>query len=122
MTKISSSNLPPLNEISPKCIKHYKPLAKKKKKAIDLNEIGTPRYNLLLDLMKCQSKHPNKPVGDNSEEKATDVKPCVKVEKAYNSCHAAIMGVGNFKGRKNCGEEIESLFQCVNPDASLPQE
>lgn len=71
--------------------------------------------------MKCQSKHPNNTFGD-SKEKATDGKPCVKVEKAYNSCHAAIMGVGNFKGRKNCGEEMESLFQCVNPNASLPQE
>eukprot|EP00985_Skeletonema_marinoi_P009237 scaffold4271_cov123-Skeletonema_marinoi.AAC.5 len=70
--------------------------------------------------MKCQVKHPNSTSGDN-EEKTIDVKPCAKVEKAYNSCHAGIMGVGNFKGRKNCGTEIESLFACVNPNASLPQ-
>ena len=89
---------------------------------IDLDEIGTPRYNLLLDLMKCQSKHPNI-IGDKNEEKIQiDAKPCLKVEKAYNSCHAGIMGVGNYKGRKNCGQEIESLFLCVNPNASLPQE
>ncbi len=122
MTKITASDLPPLSEVSPHCVKYYKPLAKKKKKAIDLDEIGTPRYNLLLDLMKCQSKHPNI-IGDKNEEKIIiDAKPCLKVEKAYNSCHAGIMGVGNYKGRKNCGQEIESLFLCVNPNASLPQE
>mmetsp|Transcript_7545 Transcript_7545/g.12460 ORF Transcript_7545/g.12460 Transcript_7545/m.12460 type:complete len:125 (-) Transcript_7545:1893-2267(-) len=120
MTKITASNLPPLSDISPLCVKYYKPLAKKKKKAIDLDEIGTPRYNLLLDLMKCQSKHPNKHAFGDNEEKIIDSKPCVKVEKAYNSCHAGIMGVGNYKGRKNCGQEIESLFLCVNPHASLP--
>ena len=40
---------------------------------------------------------------------------CVKVEKAYSACHAAIMGVGNYKGKRNCGEEMERLFLCVNP-------
>jgi hypothetical protein len=123
MTKITASNLPPPSEISPHCVKYYKPLVKKKKKAIDLEEIGTPRYNLLLELMKCQVKHPNNNnnLGD-SEDTIIDAKPCAKVEKAYNSCHAGIMGVGNYKGRKNCGNEIESLFSCVNPNASLPQE
>lgn len=122
MTKITASNLPTLSEISPHCVKYYKPL-QKKKKAIDLEEIGTPRYNLLLDLMKCQVKHPNKNNLSDNEETMIDAKPCAKVEKAYNSCHSGIMGVGNYKGRKNCGNEIESLFSCVNPKSStLPQE
>ena len=124
MTKITTSNLPQLSEISPQCVKYYKPIAKKKKKAIDLNDIGAPRYNLLLDLMKCQVKHPNTEANTPSGhgEKATGPKSCTKLEKAYNSCHASIMGVGNFKGRKSCGQEIESLFTCVNPSISLPKE
>ena len=126
MTKIiTASNLPSLSEISPQCVKFYKPLAKKKKKAIDLEDIGTPRYNLLLDLLKCQVKYPNNnndiasTLNEGKEEKETkEACCCMKVEKAYSVCHAGIMGVGNYKGRKNCGTEMESLFMCVNPNAS----
>ena len=57
MRKINvSSNVPPYNVISPSCIKYYKPLVKKKKKIINTDDIGTPSYNMLLDLLKCQVK------------------------------------------------------------------
>lgn len=120
MTKIKASNLSPSDSIAPACIKYYKPLAKKKKKPIDMDAIGTPTYNMLLDLMKCQVKHPNISDSSSSASGGDDAKKCVKVEKAYSACHAAVMGVGNYKGRKHCGEEMEQLFLCVNPDASIP--
>lgn len=91
-----------------------------------MDDIGTPRYNLLLDLLKCQVKHPNQNLtnsmndGDNAEKKKTSVQNCTKVEKAYSACHAGIMGVGNYNGHKNCGKEMESLLTCVNPNVSLP--
>jgi len=128
MTKITTANhLPSLSEISPHCVKYYKPLAKKKKKVIDLDDIGTPRYNLLLDLLKCQVKHPNQKLtnssmndDDNAEKKKASCTTCAKVEKAYSACHAGIMGVGTYNGHKNCGKEMESLLICVNPNVSLP--
>ena len=124
MTKITASDLPSSDSISPACAKYYSPLSKKKKKQIDMDAIGTPSYNLLLDLMKCQVKHPNikkniSSGSDGSGSNAAD-KVCAKVEKNYSACHAGVMGVGNFKGRRNCGEEMEKLYQCVNPGATLP--
>lgn len=65
-------------------------------------------------LFRCQVKHPNVKDSDNS------AKTCVKVEKNYSACHAGVMGVGNYKGRRHCGEEMEQLYLCVNPNASLP--
>ena len=121
--KISSSTLPPPDVISDACAKYYKPLSKKKKKPIDTEAIGTPTYNLLLDLLRCQVKHPNNAIAkDNGGAGGSDAKKCVNVEKMYSACHAAVMGVGNYKGRKNCGDEMERLFSCVNNnmDGSLP--
>ncbi|KAL7531129.1 hypothetical protein ACHAWF_003644 [Thalassiosira exigua] len=115
MTIISAAYLPPPDVVAPACAKYLKPLSKKKRKPIDMDVIGTPAYNLLLDLLKCQAKHPNI-VGGGSEGGA---KRCAKAEKAYSACHAAVMGVGSYEGRKHCGEEMVRLFQCVNPDASL---
>jgi len=88
-----------------------------------MHVIGTPGYNLLLDFIRCQVKHPNiRDVdgGGSSSVPGRDAKACVKVEKAYTACHAAVMGVGNYKGHRHCGEEMERLYMCVNPDASLP--
>ena len=114
MTKINTSNLPPITEISPSCHKLYNSLPKRKKKAIiDTKAIGTPTYNILLDLLRCQVKHPNGTVDVTSVEEKK--KECIKIEKTYSACHMAVMGVGNYKGIKNCGKEMEQLFQCVNP-------
>lgn len=122
MTKVIASNLPSPEIVAPACIKYHKPLSKKKKKPVDMDAIGTPTYNILLDLMKCQVKHPNS--GNNSDggsggSLGSGSKKCAKVEKIYSACHAAVMGVGNYKGRKHCGEEMEQLFLCVNPDTSF---
>eukprot|EP00584_Thalassiosira_punctigera_P002952 CAMPEP_0172536216 /NCGR_PEP_ID=MMETSP1067-20121228/8017_1 /TAXON_ID=265564 ORGANISM="Thalassiosira punctigera, Strain Tpunct2005C2" /NCGR_SAMPLE_ID=MMETSP1067 /ASSEMBLY_ACC=CAM_ASM_000444 /LENGTH=120 /DNA_ID=CAMNT_0013321245 /DNA_START=100 /DNA_END=462 /DNA_ORIENTATION=- len=119
MTKIKSSDLPSSDRVSPACIKYHKPLSKKKKKSVDMDAIGTPANNLLLDLMRCQVKHPNINGGSDGKRGGSDAKECVKAEKIYSACHAAVMGVGNFKGRKHCGDEMEQLFLCVSPGASL---
>lgn len=111
MAKITAADLPDADAISPACAKHLRPLAKKRKKPIDTSAIGTPAYNLLLDLLRCQAKHPNRSEGSRS---GANAKECVKTEKMYSACHAAVMGVGNYQGRKNCGEEMERLFACVN--------
>lgn len=120
MTKINASDLPPPDSIAPACAKHYKPLSKKKKRPIDTEAIGTPAYNVLLDLMKCQVKHPNISGGDDGESGVGgSAKRCVKAEKRYAACHAAVMGVGNYNGRKHCGEEMERLYACNNPKCSI---
>jgi hypothetical protein len=122
MTKIRTSDLPPSDSISPACIKYYQPLAKKNKKKsmIDTDAIGTPAYNTFLDLLRCQAKHPNMDEGSNPSEMRDPKKKCLNVEKNYSSCHAAVMGIGNYKGRKNCGEEIEQFYRCANPESSSP--
>ena len=51
--------------------------------------IGTPAYNLLLDLMRCQAKHPNQ-----SAVARGDGQDCKKAEKGYSKCHSAIRGLG----------------------------
>ena len=95
-----ATDLPPLDTIATSCVKFYKPLiSKKKKKSIITEDIGTPSYNMLLDLLKCQVK-----------KKKLD---CIKVEKSYSACHSSIMGVGNYNGKRNCSEEMERLYLCV---------
>ena len=102
----AATDLPHSDTIAPSCAKFYKPLiSKKKKKSINTDDIGTPSYNMLLDLLKCQVK-----------KKKLD---CIKVEKSYSACHSSIMGVGNYNNRRNCNEEMERLYHCVvNSNAS----
>jgi hypothetical protein len=118
MTKINTNNdLPHITSIAPACHKHFNSLPKRKKKAyIDTEAIGSPSYNILLDYLRCQVKHPNTATdaATNLEKK----KECVKLEKMYSACHMAVMGVGNYNGSKHCGEEMRQLFACVNPDAN----
>ena len=82
--------------IPPKCEKYLKPL--QRKKMIDLDSIGSQKNNNLLDFLRCQSKAK---------------KICADEEKVYSKCHASVMGTGSFKGMKNCGEELEKLFDCT---------
>ncbi|KAL3782997.1 hypothetical protein ACHAWO_011715 [Cyclotella atomus] len=114
MTKINTSSLPPITSINPSCQKQFNSLPKRKKKAIiDTDAIGTPTYNILLEFLRCQVKHPNTTfdAATGSDKK----KECLKPEKMYSACHMAVMGVGNYEGKKHCGEEMLQLFQCVNP-------
>lgn len=112
MTKINTNNLPPVTSISPVCHKQYNSVPRRKKKSIiDTESIGTPSYNVLLDFMRCQAKHPNLTSTDTEKKKE-----CLKLEKMYSACHMGVMGVGNYKGKKNCSEEMMQLFLCVNPE------
>ncbi|KAL3804126.1 hypothetical protein HJC23_013645 [Cyclotella cryptica] len=121
MTKLSNGDLPQISSISPSCHKLYKTFLRKKK--MDTEAIGTPSYNLFLDFLRCPVKHPN--IRLDTVDAKTDAtseqrkkEECIKIEKIYSMCHAAVMGVGNFNGRRHCGEEMDRLFLCLNSDYS----
>lgn len=102
MVKVKASDLPLSTAVPPRCEKLAQPfLGSKGKKKIDLEAIGTPRYNLLLDLLRCQVRA--------AERKAA----CVAMEKKYSNCHGGIMGTGSYGGKKHCGEEMEDLLHCA---------
>ena len=83
--------------IAPRCAKYHTSV--QKLKSIDLDAIGDRKNNVLLDLMRCQVK--------------ADKSKCQKESKLYENCHAGVMGIGNFEGRKNCGKELKVLYQCL---------
>ena len=86
--------------IAPRCAKYHTSV--QKLKSIDLDAIGDRKNNVLLDLMRCQVK--------------ADKTQCQKESKLYENCHAGVMGIGNFEGRKNCGKELEVLYKCLFSD------
>ncbi len=83
-----------------------------KQETISLDAIGSRSNNLLLEVLKCQSKVllPATSAGTSSGGGGS---PCKKVEKSYQNCHASVMGTGNFKGKKQCGEELGEWLDCV---------
>lgn len=85
------------SSIAPRCVKYHTSV--QKLKSIDLDAIGDRKNNVLLDLMRCQVK--------------ADKSKCQKESKLYETCHAGVMGIGNFEGRKNCGKELEVLYRCL---------
>jgi len=96
MVKIKGADINP-DDIAPRCaVKFLKPVVKLSK--IDLDLIGNRKNNILLDLLRCQVRAE---------------KSCKLLHKRYESCHASVMGTGNFEGKKNCGAELEDLFQCA---------
>ena len=95
--KVTGSNIHESKDlIAPKCEKYLASIKRKKK--IDLESIGSPPNNILLDLLRCQCKAK---------------KTCKDVEKLYSKCHSSVMGTGSFGGRKNCAEELENLYRCA---------
>ena len=40
-------------------------------------------------------------------------KLCDTALKSYEKCHGAVMGTGQYNGRRDCGSELEALFDCV---------
>ena len=102
MAKLDGAELVTKTPILPKCEKYAKALQKrtgKPSRKIDLESIGSPHNNLLVDFLKCQCKSKSK--------------ICSLKEKVYSKCHSGIMGVGSYEGRKHCGTELESLVSCV---------
>ena len=70
-----------------------------KLKSIEIDAIGDRKNNVLLDLLRCLVK--------------ADKSLCQTESKRYEQCHASVMGIGNFEGRKNCGHELEALYNCL---------
>ena len=79
-----------------KCATEYKSLSKKKNVSIDAT--GDQKNNALVVFLQCQVK-------------AT--KTCNDLEKEYSLCHKSFMGMGSYKGKRHCGEELAALYQCA---------
>ena len=97
MAKVKGSKIN-ADTIAPRCIKYLKAL---EKKTIDLENIGDRKNNAFLDLIRCQVR------AKKSE--------CKSESKMYENCHASVMGVGAFEGRKNCGKELDDIYKCILP-------
>ena len=97
--KVKGSKVAATSEstIAPRCAKYHTSV--QKLKSIDLDAIGDRKNNVLLDLLRCLVK--------------ADKSSCQKESKLYEQCHASVMGIGNFEGRKNCGHELEALYNCL---------
>ena len=79
-----------------RCEKLLATLSKKKK--INLQDIGSRSNNLLLDFLKCHTKLRRH--------------NCKTAEKLYGSCHASVMGTGNYNNQKDCGDELHQWLEC----------
>ena len=84
-----------------KCASEFKAVAKKKK--IPLDATGDRVNMMLVHLLQCQVK-------------AT--KQCQKLEKEYSLCHKSFMGMGTYKGKRDCGEQLSEIYQCVTQSSS----
>ena len=85
-----------------KCLAEWQTIQKKKK--ISLDTTGDKKTNALLAFLKCQAK----------ASKAAEVIPsCQAQDKEYALCHQSFMGVGSYKGKKHCGDQMEALYNCV---------
>jgi hypothetical protein len=87
----------PCDKVADKCASAYKSIAKKKR--ISLEATGKQNNNALVNFLQCQVK--------------TVSKQCKGIEKEYSLCHKSFMGMGSFKGKRHCEEELTALFQCV---------
>jgi len=86
----------PSDRVAGKCAEQYKSLAKKKE--ISMKATGDQKNNALVTFLQCQVK-------------AT--KTCKEWEKEYTLCHKSFMGMGSYKGKRHCGEELTALYQCA---------
>jgi hypothetical protein len=93
---IRGSDFPP-QSVADKCASAYKSLVNKKK--ISMDATGDQKNNALVIFLQCQVK--------------TGSKNCKDAEKEYSLCHKSFMGMGSYKGKRNCGDELRSLYQCV---------
>jgi hypothetical protein len=100
--KIESSTVHknPNATIDEKCDKYLKLIKRKKK--IDLEAIGSKQNNILLNLLRCQSKQMS--IRRMKNDSNNNNNGCSNVEKFYTKCHSSVMGTGNFNGRKHCGQ------------------
>lgn len=95
MVKVKGSTIN-ADHVAPRCVKYLKSV---EKKSIESDSIGDSKNNRLLGLIRCQVK--------------ANKSKCNNESKRYENCHAGVMGVGNFEGRKHCGQELETLYNCA---------
>ena len=74
-------------------------VALSKKKMIALNETGSKSNNLLVDFLRCHTR-------------VFSRESCKPAGKSYARCHASVMGTGNYKGAKDCKNELQEWMNC----------
>jgi hypothetical protein len=89
----------PLNEVAHKCKESYKLIAKIKKE-IKFETTGQRLNNHLIKFLHCQTK--------------ATINNCSKLENEYDLCHKSFMGMGAYRGRKDCGMELKAWYECLN--------
>ena len=98
------------------CQKYLAPLARRnKKKAVDLEAIGSRANNQLLDLLRCRNRF-------HARSNSSGQGSCKAAESAYDACHSSVMGTGSFRGRRHCGRELGDYLECVVAAASAATE
>jgi hypothetical protein len=88
----------PSQQVADKCRESSKSIAKVKKD-IKFEATGDQINNRLITFLHCQTKATNN--------------NCSKLEKDYNLCHKSFMGMGSYKGRRDCGMELEAWYNCL---------
>lgn len=86
----------PSEIVADKCASQYRAVVKKKK--IPLDATGDRVNMMLVHLLQCQVK---------------STKHCQKIEKEYSLCHKSFMGMGSYKGKHDCAEQLSALYRCV---------
>ena len=71
---------------------------KKSSMSIDMANTGDRKTNLMLAFLQCQM---------------TATKSCNDFGTEYRKCHSSFMGVGSYNGKRNCGDEMMSLYNCL---------
>eukprot|EP00529_Nitzschia_sp_RCC80_P033293 CAMPEP_0113444422 /NCGR_PEP_ID=MMETSP0014_2-20120614/2657_1 /TAXON_ID=2857 /ORGANISM="Nitzschia sp." /LENGTH=129 /DNA_ID=CAMNT_0000335431 /DNA_START=97 /DNA_END=486 /DNA_ORIENTATION=- /assembly_acc=CAM_ASM_000159 len=104
---INGSDFPP-GLVAEKCMSRFRYLSKnnnnnKKKKSsssmsFDMANTGDRKTNLMLAFLQCQM---------------TATKSCEDFGTECRKCHNSFMGVGSYNGKRNCGDEMMSLYKCL---------
>ena len=84
----------PVSDPMPRCAKYARALGRQR---VDLRATGGRANNDLVRLLVCESGR----------------SLCRDAVAAHAACHAAVMGVGAFEGRRDCGAELAALRACV---------
>ena len=71
---------------------------KKSSMSIDMANTGDRKTNLMLAFLQCQM---------------TATKSCGDFGTEYKKCHNSFMGVGSYNGKRGCGDEMMSLYNCL---------
>ena len=91
----------PSELVAEQCMSRFRYLSKKEKKSsmsIDMANTGDRKTNLMLAFLQCQM---------------TATKSCNDFGTEYRRCHSSFMGVGSYNGKRNCGDEMMSLYNCL---------